>query len=145
VGKDREFFENFLVFTIFGPVFRSWLSTVLGRSLDPLAALEIARYQEGDFIVPHSDFIDSKVLGVNIYLDKDWNAKKGGCLNFINGAGQTYALEPRYNSLSLIPIAHDCFHSVAPWKSTRPGRYTVSLGYRLPEPTSATGLDELRN
>jgi hypothetical protein len=128
-AADRQLISEFFEFlAVDDAAFRGWLGALLGHALNRRTTCEVVRYHQGDFIAPHADTHDGRVVGVNFYLDAGWSPDDGGLLCFEGSAGPCQ-LEPRFNQLTLIPIDEDYRHEVQPWRAARIGRYVVSLSY----------------
>lgn len=122
--------KHFFVFTVLGAAFRSWLGAITQTTIASGVSCELVRYQQGDYIVPHADTHDTRIIGVNFYLGRDWQDGDGAKLGYKNEVEQTFQLCPFYNSISLIPIQAGCTHWVSKWTGAEPGRHTISMSFR---------------
>ncbi len=130
----RKAMQDFFVFAMIGPVFRSWLAALYGVDFQDRGACEVVRYQPGDYIIPHADTHDERIVGINFYLGHDWQDGDGGELEFFNEHSDATTIRPLFNSISMIPIHIDCLHQVKPWLRSTPGRETICLSYRPVQP-----------
>jgi 2OG-Fe(II) oxygenase superfamily len=130
--RGREELAALFGFVIIGPAFRTWLGQVVGTPLGHRVSCELVRYRRGDFIARHTDTHDTRIVGLNLYLDQSYQPADGGQLGYANERRDEFSVEPAFNSLSLIPIDPKCCHWVAPWKANRPGRETISMSFSPP-------------
>ncbi|WNO67452.1 2OG-Fe(II) oxygenase [Streptomyces sp. AM2-3-1] len=125
--EHRKVLKQFLAFVVTGPYFLSWVSCVVGDSLEPRTSFEFTRYGTYDHITPHHDLIPGRVLAANFYLDDQYEDSRGGRLWFRDADGEDYATLPEFNSFTMIPIRDGCRHWVEPYTGSEPGRYTANL------------------
>ncbi|MGC4804657.1 2OG-Fe(II) oxygenase [Micromonospora sp. DT233] len=123
----RAVLKRFVAFAITGPYLLSWVSSVIGESLEQRTSFEFTRYGPGDQITPHHDLLPGRVLAANFYLDELYHPSAGGRLWFRAADGTEHVATPTFNSLTLIPIRVGCVHWVEPYTAEIPGRYTANL------------------
>lgn len=128
--QEQHEMEKYFNFIVIGPVFRSWISVVISEQVSSKVSCEIVKYKENDFLAPHCDTHDDRLIGINFYLDPNWKDKNGGVLGFKSEKEKLKICKPYYNSISLIPIRDSYQHWVSSWKSKKTGRYTVSMSFR---------------
>jgi len=128
-STDKETFNSFLRFFLVGRGFKSWLETFLQRPLGDRVTCEFARYQTEDYLAPHSDAHDERVVGVNLYLGQAWRPSFGGRLGHRNGDKPPTYVCPHPNSLSVFPVQKAALHWVEPWSLPHPGRETISMSF----------------
>lgn len=125
---QRRNMERFLVWAVQGEGLRNWLCEALDFDVSGRVSFEFCRYEEDGFLSAHADNFGGRVLGLCLYLDPSWLPTDGGQLGHRDPDGRMERLEPRFNSLSLIPIGDGHVHWVESWKAKRPGRHSFSLG-----------------
>lgn len=126
--RHQAVLKNFISFAVISDLLRSWLGAGVGFPLEKRTSVELACYEPGDEIRPHQDLIENRVIAVNFYLDRDYRPGTGARLGFRNEEGREFAVDPLFNSFSLIPIEESCHHWVEPFAGEGRGRYTVSIG-----------------
>jgi Rps23 Pro-64 3,4-dihydroxylase Tpa1-like proline 4-hydroxylase len=121
--------RRFLKFAVLTNGLRDWVSLGTGVRLSSKeTSVEFAAYGLGDQIRPHQDLFPRRVLGGNLYLDKEHRSGTGGRLGFRLKGGEEEMIEPAFNTFSLFPIRPDAHHWVEPSQRETIGRYTVSFG-----------------
>lgn len=128
--EHRGLLSELFVFACMGPELRGRLADWLAPGVPLRTNLEFARYGRGDRLGEHSDAESDTLFVLNLYLDPEYREAEGGVLGFRNEAPEEFAMPPRFNSASLMPIRPGCVHWVSPWRADRPGRYTVSIAVR---------------
>jgi hypothetical protein len=127
-AAHRKTLEQFLAFSVLDGPLTTWLRTATGTALDRRGSIELAAYGKGDRIGEHQDRIERRAFAVNFYLDPDYTKGTGGRLGYRNEAGQTFHVEPDFNSVSIIPIQEQSVHWVEEFTEDRRGRLTISVG-----------------
>lgn len=120
--------KRFITFAVISGQLRSWIGAGIGVPLEKRTSVELAAYGPADQIRPHQDLIPGRIVAVNFYLDPDYRLGTGARLGYRNELNQEFAVDPLFNSFSLIPIGPQCHHWVEPFQDDRRGRYTVSIG-----------------
>lgn len=120
--------KAFLSFAVLDGTLRDWLGDGVGFALQRKTSIELASYTPGDQIREHQDLFPGRVMAVNFYLDEDYRVGEGSRLGYRNEAGETFYVDPLFNTFSVIPIRDECYHWVEPYKGQGTGRYTVSIG-----------------
>ena len=128
--KHLQTLRSFFQFAVLGDELICWLSKLIGVNLSKKVSCEFVHYREGDYITPHKDTHDDRIIGLNFYLGPEWRKGYGGELGFENEIGERFAVTPNPNTLSIIPIDEQCMHWVEPWRSKFSGRYTISMSFR---------------
>jgi hypothetical protein len=126
-AADRRALGNFLGFAVTGGYLLSWLSTIVGRPLEPRTSFEFACYGPGDSITEHDDLLPGRILAANCYLDDSYLADHGGQLHYRDEHGREYRVDPEFNSFTLIPIRTGCVHWVSPYRGSHLGRFTANF------------------
>jgi|SRR5665213_3162002 len=129
---QRRNLERFLVWAVQGQGLRTWIGQALDIDLSGKVSFEFCRYREGGFLSSHADNFGGRLFGLCLYLDQKWVPADGGYLGHKDPNGRTTSLDPKFNSLSLIPIGNGHFHWVDRWFASRPGRHSFSLGLHPP-------------
>ncbi|WP_329314986.1 2OG-Fe(II) oxygenase [Streptomyces sp. NBC_01278] len=121
--------RRFLSRAALGDVLRNWITAGTGiRLTSKEASLELASYDAGDQIRPHQDLVPRRVFAVNFYLDEEYRPGTGGRLVYRNEEDDEFAVEPLFNTFSVIQIRPDAWHHVEAYEGTGTGRFTVSVG-----------------
>lgn len=128
--QEQMSLESFFRFLFVGQGLKSWMAVVTGQLLEEKVSFEVVRYEKGDFLSPHCDTHDNRLLGLNFYLDPHWQESDGGMLGFINHQEQVTYCPPVFNSISLIPIHESYRHWVNPWNNEKTGRFCISMSFR---------------
>lgn len=63
--------QDWLAFVLEPEGLSDWISQITGQPIQQRKTLELARYRPGDYIAPHSDLHDGRILGVNCYLSPE--------------------------------------------------------------------------
>lgn len=126
--RHRKSLEQFLAFSVLDGPLTAWLQAATGVVLGPRGTIELAAYSEGDQIGEHQDRIEERAFAVNFYLDPEYIVGSGGRLGYRNEAGETYLVDPVFNSVSIIPIQPESVHWVEKFAVNRRGRLTISVG-----------------
>jgi hypothetical protein len=132
--EHQQHLRRFLSFVVISNRFRDWVSLATGEALDPKkASVELAAYGRGDQIMPHQDLVPMRIIGVNFYLDAEYQTGQGGRLGYRVDDGPETLVDPSFNTLSFFRIRPDAYHWVEPFEPETMGRYTVSIGlHRMP-------------
>ncbi|MFG3284434.1 2OG-Fe(II) oxygenase [Streptomyces sp. NPDC048111] len=121
--------RGFLGKALLTDTLRDWIAAGTGISLSSKeTSLELACYGPGDQIRPHQDLVPRRVFAVNFYLDEAHRPDTGGRLVYRNEEDTEFAVEPLFNSFSMIQIRPDAWHRVEPYGGAGRGRFTVSVG-----------------
>jgi len=116
-------------FALTGSVLKTWLALCFDVPVR-INSCELVRYRPGDFLAPHTDRIDGRLFGCNLYFDPNLLADSGGKLGFRPMGGPWAHLVPTSGALSLIPITLEHEHEVEPWQEGRVGRQTLAMSFR---------------
>jgi hypothetical protein len=108
------------------PSLRALFQTISGMPLTTWAS-SVRRMRRGDFLVPHGDDIQERVLSIVIYLSPDWRTEDGGALFLDQGDGGFARVEAAYNSVVIFDARTQ--HHVAPI-SVDHARLTVGGWYQ---------------
>ncbi|MBT2450998.1 2OG-Fe(II) oxygenase [Streptomyces sp. ISL-43] len=136
-AEYRSLLADLFVFACMGPELRALLDAWVAPGKPLRTNMEFARYGHGDRLGEHSDAESDTLFVLNLYLDPRYREADGGVLGFRNEDGEEFAMPPRFNSVSVMPIRPGCVHWVSPWRVARPGRHTVSIAAG-PEPLPRT-------
>lgn len=128
--QEQLLLESFFHFLFVGQGLKSWMAVITGQALEEKVSFEMVRYGKEDFLSPHCDTHDNRLLGLNFYLDPHWQEPDGGMLGFIDHEDQITYCHPIFNSISLIPIHESYKHWVSPWNNEKTGRYCISMSFR---------------
>jgi hypothetical protein len=124
-----EIVSDWISFVLAPEGLSDWIAQITGRPIQQRKTLELSRYRPGDYITPHSDLHDGRILGVNCYLGRAWRPGDGGQLGFENEAGLVHHCAPLPNCAALLPVRAGCLHWVEPWSAPSVGRLTASVSF----------------
>lgn len=131
--EHQRALKRFLTFAVLGGLLHTWVSTGINVRIERRTSVELAAYRAGDQIRPHQDLLPRRILAVNFYLDEAYQPGRGARLGYRNEEGNTFFVDPLFNTFSLIPIRSECYHWVEPFTGDGIGRYTVSIGMHSAE------------
>ena len=75
-------------------------------------------YGLGDFLLPHDDQVEGRVIAYSLHLTPEITKKTGGSLNVFNASkeGKSELIEsiiPKFNSLILFEVSNRSWHQVS--------------------------------
>jgi hypothetical protein len=103
------------------PSLRALFQHISGMPLAGFAS-SVRRMEAGDFLVPHADDVDDRLLSFVIYLTPGWEPRHGGTLYLERGGGELARVEPRWNSIVIFDARTQ--HHIAPIEAGAPPRVT---------------------
>ena len=85
-----------------------------------LSSIDMAAYVYGlgDFLLPHDDQVEGRIIAYSLYLTPEITEKMGGALNIFkaNDAGESKLVDsiiPEYNSLIMFEVSDSSWHQVS--------------------------------
>ena len=85
-----------------------------------LSSIDMAAYVYGlgDFLLPHDDQVEGRIIAYSLYLTPEITEKMGGALNIFkaNDAGESKLVDsiiPEYNSLIMFVVSDSSWHQVS--------------------------------
>ena len=85
-----------------------------------LSSIDMAAYVYGlgDFLLPHDDQVEGRVIAYSLHLTPEITEKMGGALNIFkaNDAGKSKLVDsiiPEYNSLIMFEVSDSSWHQVS--------------------------------
>ena len=85
-----------------------------------LSSIDMAAYVYGlgDFLLPHDDQVEGRVIAYSLHLTPEITKKTGGSLNVFNASkeGKSELIEsiiPKFNSLILFEVSNRSWHQVS--------------------------------
>lgn len=133
-GGHQAALRRFLAHAALTGTFRHWIAAGTGVPVSSReTSLELASYGQGDQIRPHQDLVPRRVFAVNFYLDETYRPGSGGRLVYRNEEGTEFAVEPLFNTFSMIQIRPEAWHRVEAYDGPARGRFTVSVGLHRAE------------
>jgi hypothetical protein len=117
-----------LVGELCGIGYRRAVADVLDQAVAPSVEIRLVRHAPGDWLGPHTDRAD-KVFSHILYLNPDWRAEWGGCLQILassDPADVLATITPRLGASALLARADNSWHQVTPVVADQP-RGRVSL------------------
>ena len=75
-------------------------------------------YGLGDFLLPHDDQVEGRIIAYSLHLTPEITEKMGGALNIfkVNDAGKSNLVDsiiPEYNSLIMFEVSDSSWHQVS--------------------------------
>ena len=85
-----------------------------------LSSIDMAAYVYGlgDFLLPHDDQVEGRIIAYSLHLTPEITEKMGGALNIfkVNDAGKSKLADsiiPEYNSLIMFEVSDSSWHQVS--------------------------------
>lgn len=118
IPTEFQFSPNSLAYLRFRNSFQT--DDVLRMFFEASTGLDLSRSDDfgshsmgrGDFLKDHDDSDRNRRLALVLYLSPGWTPELGGSLRIVAADGQTWTVEPKYNSLVAFDTLAGTIHQV---------------------------------